>query len=144
VAPTRDTVLKDKSVSATPPASVLSEPRATPAPLAQRVVEPPLAEPFQPESKPALQPPLMVTSPVLLPPDPLLLRPRSGPGFAAGVPADPADQAEAAKSCALSLGISKETQEWLETVKTHHGPRAGGWRGNGKSTGQISTWRYQP
>ena len=126
VAPTRDTVLKDKSVSATPPASVLSEPRATPAPLAQRIVEPPPAEPFQPESKPALQPPLMVTSPVLPPPDPFAPPAEvQGPDSLRIVPADPADQAEAAKKVApYPWGSAKKTQEWLETVKTHHGPRA--------------------
>ncbi len=128
VAPTSDSILKDKAVPATPPAGLVSGPRATPAPVAQSVVEPPPAELFETDSKPALQTPAMMTSPMLLPPDPFAPPAEvAGPDSLRIVPADPlpADRAEDAKKIApYPWGSAKKTQEWLETVKTHHGPRA--------------------
>ncbi len=125
---TRDTVLKDKTVSATPPAIVVSQPRATPVPVAQSVVEPPPAEPLEPESKTAWQTPSVMTSPLPLPPDPFAPPAEvQGPDSLRIVPADPVpvDRADAAKKIApYPWGSAKKTQEWLETVKTQHGPRA--------------------
>jgi putative methionine-R-sulfoxide reductase with GAF domain len=127
---TRDTVLNNNAVPATPPASFVSELRVPPAPTAQSAVEPSPAEPFKPESKPALQTPSisLKTSPVLLPPDPFAPPAEvQGPDSLRIVPADPVpvDPGEAMKKVVpYPWGSAKKTQEWLETVKSHHGPRA--------------------
>ena len=127
---TGDTVLKNNAVPATPPASFVSELRVPPAPAAPSVVEPSPADPFEAGSKPALQTPSisMKTSPVLLPPDPFAPPAEvQGPDSLRIVPADtvPVDPGEAVKKVAPSpWGSAKKTQEWLETVKSHHGPRA--------------------
>ena len=123
---TTDTVLKNNAVPATPPASVVSELRVTPAPVTQSVVEPPPAAPFEAASASTMN------SPALLPPDPFappaeIQVPDQVPDSLRIVPADPVlpGPGEAAKKIAPHpWGSARKTQEWLETVKTHHGPRA--------------------
>jgi putative methionine-R-sulfoxide reductase with GAF domain len=129
----RDTVLKDKVVLATPPPDVASDP-GVPAPVAQSVVELPPATPSEPDSKPDLETDSALTSPLHWTPD-LFAPPDEVPGPdslrivpADLFPADPdptPDAVEAAnKIVPYPWDSAKKAQEWLETVKTHHGPRA--------------------
>ena len=118
VAQTRDTVLKDKAVPATPPASVVSEPRVTPAPVAQSVVEPHPAKPSEPDSKPALADGFRVDQPAASAARSFCAASRSpGPGFAAhcssrsGSGRSAAARRTGKKSCALSLGFGKKNSE---------------------------------
>ncbi len=130
---TTDTVLKNNPLPAAPSASVVSELRVTPAVVAQGVVKPPPAEPFEPDSMPALPSISMKTSEALLPLDPFAAPAEvPSPDALRIVPADPGpvdplhvEPGEAAKKVApYPWGSAKKTQEWLETVKSHHGPRA--------------------
>ena len=131
---TRDTVLKDKAVPATLPAGVVSEPQVTPAPVAQSVVELNPAELSEPDSKPALETDSVLSTPLHWTPDPFAPPAEvPGPDALRIVPADPfpADSLPPPGAVGAAIKVApypwdsaKKAQEWLETVKTHHGPRA--------------------
>ncbi len=131
VAQAGSTVLKDNPVSPAPPANIVPELRVTlPAPGVQNAIEVPPAKPPELDSKPALETESRVASPMHLPPDPFAPPTEvPGPDSLRIVPADlvtvPPDQPAQSNQIAPDPWSSaRKTQKWLETVKSHHGPRA--------------------
>ncbi len=128
---TRSTVLKDNPVPPAPPASIVPELQVTPqTPGAQNALELSPAKPPEPDLQPALETEPRLASPLHLPPDPFAPPTGApGPDSLRIVPADlvavPLDQPAQTNLVAPDPWSSaRKTQKWLETVKSHHGPRA--------------------
>lgn len=128
---TGSTVLADNAIPPASPSSIVPESQVTPpTPLAQHGFEFPPAKPSEPDSRPAMETESLLAGPVHLPPDPFAPPTATpGPDSLRIVPADvvpvPPDQPAQANQVAPDPWSSaRKTQKWLETVKTHHGPRA--------------------
>ncbi len=123
------TVLEDSPVPTFQPGISAPAFRVTPpAPVTQNSVELHPAKPAEPDSKAASETASVLANPVPLPPDPFAPPAEvPSPDSLRIVPADfvPAPPDPAANKVApYPWDSARKTQKWLETVKTHHGPRA--------------------